>query len=163
VSADVRARYAELPSQVSVRGREVDIQYDVEEGTHGLFGVARLRLPEKLARTLVEQELPVLDRPLRFIVARGARGAARADTLEALREELDRPFTESEIADIERAHDERRSERHDRKRDRGVRESGNRLKRHRSESGDRAERGPKRGRFRPPGKRGRGGGRRRRG
>jgi hypothetical protein len=163
VPAEVRARYAELPSQASVRGREVEIQYDVEEGTHGLFGVARLRLPEKLARSLVAEELPVLDRPLRFIVTRGARGAARADTLEGLQEELDRPFTEAEIADIERAHDERRRERHERKRDRGVRESGDRLKRHRNESSDRAERGPKRGRFRPPGKRGRGGGRRRRG
>ncbi|HEY7395486.1 MAG TPA: DEAD/DEAH box helicase, partial [Gemmatimonadaceae bacterium] len=79
VPADVRARYSALPSHVSVRGREVEIHYDVEEGTHGLFGVARLRLPEKLARTLVEEELPVLDRPLRFIVTRGARGAARAD------------------------------------------------------------------------------------
>jgi hypothetical protein len=165
VPADVRARYAALPSHVSVRGREVEIHYDVEEGTHGLFGVARLRLPEKLARTLVEEELPVLDRPLRFIVTRGARGAARADTLETLQEELDRPFSESEIAELARAHDERRRERQERKHNRNVRESGKRLKRHRSESGDRAGGGgPNKGRSRSPGERGRGrGGRRRRG
>ncbi|HEY7395612.1 MAG TPA: hypothetical protein VH559_12245, partial [Gemmatimonadaceae bacterium] len=133
--------------------------------THGLFGVARLRLPEKLARTLVEEELPVLDRPLRFIVTRGARGAARADTLETLQEELDRPFSESEIAELARAHDERRRERQERKHNRNVRESGKRLKRHRSESGDRAGGGgPNKGRSRSPGERGRGrGGRRRRG
>ena len=44
----------------------------------GNVGVARLRLPEKIARTLTEDELPALDRPLRFVVTRGARGAARA-------------------------------------------------------------------------------------
>jgi len=164
VPADVRTRYAALPSSVSVRGREVEIHYDVEEGTHGLFGVARLRLPEKLARTLVEEELPALDRPLRFIVTRGARGAARADTLETLQEELDRPFSESEIAELARAHDERRRERQERKRDRNVRESGKRLKRHRSESRDRGGGDSNKGRFKSPGERGRGrGGRRRRG
>ena len=58
--------------------------------------VVRLRLPEKLARTLVEEELPVLDRPLRFVVTRGARGAVRATDLQTLQERLDLPFTEQE-------------------------------------------------------------------
>lgn len=132
VPRDVRERYAALPSTVRVRDREVEIHYDVEEDEHGQpCGVARLRLPEKLARTLAVSELPTLDRPLRFIVTRGARGAARASSLEALQDELERPFTDEEIAQIERAHEERRRDRHERKRQRRVRDSGDALKEHR--------------------------------
>jgi ATP-dependent RNA helicase HrpA len=116
VPASVRAEYARMPDRVHVRDRDVEIQYDVEEGATGTLGVARLRLPEKLARTLSESELPALDRPLRFVVTRGARGAARASTLDALQEELDRPFTEEELEAMNRAWDERRAERRDRKR-----------------------------------------------
>lgn len=122
VPAAERARYLALPSTVAVRDKDVEIHYDVEETPEGNVGVARLRLPEKLARTLSASELPALDRPLRFIVTRGVRGAARAATLEALQEELERPFTEKEIAEIDRAADEKRRERkggRGRKRDRG--------------------------------------------
>ena len=132
----VRERYAALPASVPVRDREVEIHYDVEEDENGVpFGVARLRLPEKLARTLSEEELPALDRPLRFIVTRGARGAARGASLNELQEELERPFTEQEIAQIERAHEERRRERHERKRQRRVRNTSEQLKEHRQLSG----------------------------
>lgn len=132
VAPEVRERYAALPSTAPVRDREVEIHYDVEEDENGApFGVARLRLPEKLARTLTVEELPKLDRPLRFVVTRGARGAARAATLEALQEELERPFTEQEIAQLERAFEDRRRERHERKRERRVRETGETLKEHR--------------------------------
>ncbi|MGE5733320.1 MAG: DEAD/DEAH box helicase [Gemmatimonas sp.] len=155
VPRDVRERYAALPSVVSIRGRDVAIQYDVEEegGENGAtLGIARLRLPEKLARTLSEAELPSLDRPLRFIVTRGARGAARGASLAELQEELDRPFTEEEIAQLERASEERRRERHDRKRERRVRDSEGQLKEHRRLSGsDRDGRRERSGgkRFRP--------------
>ena len=115
VPARVRAEYARLPDRVQVRDRDVEIQYDVEEGETGTLGVARLRLPEKLARTMSEAELPALDRPLRFVVTRGARGAARASTLDALQEELDRPFTEEELQAMNRAWEERRAERRERK------------------------------------------------
>jgi ATP-dependent helicase HrpA len=108
----VRNRYALLPSSVPVRDREVEIHYDVEESPEGNLGVARLRLPEKLARNLSENELPVLDRPLRFIVMRGVRGAARGKTLEELQDELERPFTDKEIAELDRAADEKRRDRH---------------------------------------------------
>ena len=128
VPGDVRARYAALPSATSVRGRDVEIHYDVEESPAGSQGIARLRLPEKLARTLAPEELPVLDRPLRFVVTRGARGAARADTLEELQAELDRPFTSKEIADLERAHDEHRRERHEKKHERRVKKAGEAFK-----------------------------------
>jgi hypothetical protein len=115
VPREVRERYASLPTSTTIRDREVEIHYEVEETPSGPVGYARLRIPEKIARTLAESELPALDRPLRFIVMRGARGAARADTLEALQEELDRPFTREEIADLEQAQDNRRKQHSDRK------------------------------------------------
>ncbi|HTR76654.1 MAG TPA: DEAD/DEAH box helicase, partial [Gemmatimonadaceae bacterium] len=108
VPAEVRERYRGLPASVSVRGRDVEIQYDVEETPEGVTGVARLRLPEKMARTLAPDELPALDRPLRFVVARGARGAARGATLDELQEELDRPFTTEEIETLDRHWEDRR-------------------------------------------------------
>jgi len=111
VPASVRNDYRRLPSRVTIRDRDVEIHYDVEDSPAGLRGIARLRLPEKLARTLSEAELPTLDRPLRFLVTRGARGAARAETLEALHEELDRPFTEEELEQLNRAWEARREER----------------------------------------------------
>ncbi len=121
VNESDRARWMALPSEVAVRDREVDIEYDVEEPPGGPpVAVARLRLPEKMARTLHESELPMLDRPLRFIVTRGQRGAARGNTLEELQEVLERPWTDHEIA-RESARPSRREERRERvkKHDRG--------------------------------------------
>ncbi|HEU5185241.1 MAG TPA: DEAD/DEAH box helicase [Gemmatimonadaceae bacterium] len=88
-----RARWMALPDAVTIRDRDVPIEYGVEEG---VGGVARLRLPEKMARTLVEAELPTLDRPLRFVVTRGQRGAVRAATLDELQDLLDRPWAPDE-------------------------------------------------------------------
>jgi ATP-dependent helicase HrpA len=111
-----RERYLSLPDFVEIRGREIPIRYDVEESPEGAHGVARLNLPEKVARTMVEEELPSLDRPLRFIVTRGARGAARAETLNALREELDRPFTEAELAELDRSRQRKKGDSEERRR-----------------------------------------------
>jgi hypothetical protein len=100
VSAAERAGYDALPSLVLVREKEVWIDYDVEAHDDGTpYGVARLRLPEKLARTLVPEELPTLDRPLRFTVLRGQRGAVRADNLDELQELLARPWSPDELDD----------------------------------------------------------------
>jgi hypothetical protein len=174
----VRERYAQLPSSVPVRDREVEIHYDVEETPDGNMGVARLRLPEKVARNLTAEELPALDRPLRFIVTRGARGAARGQTLEELQEELERPFTEKEIQELDRSQDEKRDrQRHGRGKERG-RERGKKGRgedRRSTSGGDDALRDDRRprderfdgrrekatgpGRFKPP----RGKGKRRRG
>ena len=88
-----RAQWMELPDVVTIRDRDVPIEYGVEEG---VGGVARLRLPEKMARTLVDAELPTLDRPLRFVVTRGQRGAVRAATLDELQDLLDRPWAPDE-------------------------------------------------------------------
>jgi hypothetical protein len=91
-----RARLMTLPGAVEVRDRTVAIDYDVEETPEGLLGVARLRLPEKIARNVVAEELPELDRPIRFTVVRGARGSVKAATLDELQERLDDPFTDEE-------------------------------------------------------------------
>src|SRR4029079_17733285 len=105
VPAEVREKYAELPQTVIIRDREVDVEYDVEDEDGDKHGVARLRLPEKLARTLVEEELPVLDRPLRFVVIRGQRGAVRGNTLGELQEALSRPWSPDEADEEPRDRD----------------------------------------------------------
>ena len=113
VPADERARLLALPDSVVIRGREIPIDYDVEDVDGRLHGVARLRLPEKVARTLTEDELPRLDRPLRFTVLRGPRGAVRASTLDELQDILDRPWSPDEMAFAERSTDlTPRDERH---------------------------------------------------
>jgi ATP-dependent helicase HrpA len=114
VSPEERERLSKLPDVALVRDREAWIDYDVEERPDGSpYGVARLRLPEKIARTVTESELPVLDRPMRFTVVRGQRGAVRANTLDELQELLDRPWSDDEIAQ-ERKRDDRKSQ-HDRR------------------------------------------------
>ena len=113
VPAPERERWLGLPDTVVVRGRDVPIDYDVETVDGGPVGVARLRLPEKLARTLTEDELPQLDRPVRFTVLRGPRGAVRAGTLEELQDVLDRPWSPDEVGQREPATDlTPREERH---------------------------------------------------
>jgi len=101
ITPEQRAAYDDLPHQVTVRDRQVPIEYDVEERDDGtFFGVARLRLPEKVARTLVTEELPPFDRPYRFVVVRGQRGSARGRTLDELQEALDTPWMPDELATL---------------------------------------------------------------
>ncbi|MFL5548947.1 MAG: DEAD/DEAH box helicase [Gemmatimonadaceae bacterium] len=97
VSRDVRDRLHRLPNRITIRDRDVDIDYDVEERDGERRGVARLRLPEKIARTLTEAEIPALDRPIRFVVLRGQRGAVRADTLDELQDRLAQPWSPDEV------------------------------------------------------------------
>ena len=119
-----------LPGAVELRDRTVLLDYDIEEhpsadGTVTLVPVARLRMPEKLARTLIDEELPTLDRPLRFVVPRGARGAVRASDLQTLQQRLDDPFTDEEREASLRQREERsghrRSETRDERRPGGFR------------------------------------------
>ncbi|WNZ64226.1 hypothetical protein QEG98_11440 [Myxococcus sp. MxC21-1] len=92
-----------LPDAVEVREQAVPLEYDVERLSDGApRGVVRLLLPEKLARTLVQEELPLLDRPQRFSVARGRRGVLEARSLLELQELLDRPWMPDEIAEATR-------------------------------------------------------------
>jgi hypothetical protein len=112
VPAEIRAKYEALPTTALIRDREVDVEYDVEGEEGDRRGVARLRLPEKLARNLVEEELPVFDRPLRFIVTRGQRGAVRGNSLEELQEALNLPWSPEEEAEPYRDDRPRRREKH---------------------------------------------------
>jgi hypothetical protein len=145
VRPEERARWMALPDLVVVRGREIPIDYDVEELDGKPRGVARLRLPEKLARTLAEEELPALDRPIRFTVLRGPRGAIRAATLDELQDLLDRPWTPNEVTEDERPSDTTPRE------ERRVRELAGEFRRNRRGRGDdRGQRGRGGGRGRKP-------------
>ena len=100
VPTEQRQLLWQLPSTIRVLNTEVEIGYDVEEKpglqtreSRAAFGVARLRLPEKIARNLTAGELPTLDRPLRFMVSRGSRGAVYAQTLDELQQLLEGPWT----------------------------------------------------------------------
>src|SRR4051812_1725552 len=126
-----RAKFDALPSRVAVRDRDVEIDYDVEEDAGAPRGVARLRLPEKIARSLTDAEVPALDRPVRFVVYRGQRGSVRARTLEELQSLLDAPWTDDEVARFNRKRDEQREANRGKRRDRlgrepkrGLREGG---------------------------------------
>ena len=130
-----RERYLALPDFVEIRGREIPVRYDVEENGEQGKAVAHLTLPEKIARTLSDAELPRFDRPFRFVVMRGQRGAARADSLDALREELDRPFTDQELAALERADDRRREERKQARQERHAKKLAREMRRERAPKG----------------------------
>ena len=152
VSPAERERWLALPGQAEVRGRLVDLQYEVEETDDGPLGVVRLRIPEKLARTLVDEELPALDRPTRFLVTRGQRGAVRAATLDELQELLDRPWSPDEDEGAG-ADDAGRGARGGRGRERELRTTENALRQQGRGGPPRGPgRGPGRGAGRGPGR-----------
>ncbi|HZD84482.1 MAG TPA: DEAD/DEAH box helicase, partial [Gemmatimonadaceae bacterium] len=101
VPLDIRERLERLPNHVTIRDREVEIDYDVEDRDGERRGVVRLRLPEKIARTLTDAEIPELDRPVRFVVLRGQRGAVRAETLDELQERLKQPWSPDEVEETQ--------------------------------------------------------------
>jgi hypothetical protein len=159
-----RARYDALPAHTRVRDREVEMDYDVEETDGRAVGVARLRLPEKIARSLTEAELPALDRPVRFVVLRGQRGSVRARTLDELQTQLDQPWTDEEVARFNRKRDEQREASRDKRRDRigvepkrGLRDRGRGQRPGRNEREARREGGADDSRGSLRGPRGRGG------
>jgi hypothetical protein len=84
VPVDVRAHLDALPASLHLYGDRVPLDYDVESSG----GVVRLRLKEGQARRLRPQDLPALDRPVRFTVIRGKRPAVRADSFEEMRRQL---------------------------------------------------------------------------
>jgi hypothetical protein len=75
-----------LPGSLRLRGDAVPLDYEVEAG----IGVARVRLREGQARRLRQDELPALDRPLRFAVQRGTHAPIQADTVADLQSALRR-------------------------------------------------------------------------
>jgi hypothetical protein len=89
VPREQRVQWLRLPRAVEIQGRAVPLEYDVEQDGNGaLVGVVRLRLQEKLARFLSDEDVPELDRPVRFVVYRGAQGTVRAASIAELRELL---------------------------------------------------------------------------
>ena len=81
VPAAERRRLDALPSMVRIHGDAVPVEYEVAAGE----AIARIRLREGQARRLDEDEIPLLDRPIRFAVARGASPPLLADTLPELK------------------------------------------------------------------------------
>ena len=135
-----REKWLALPDYVEVRGKDVPIDYDVEEIDGRSVAVARLRLPEKIGRSLSEAEVPALDRPVRFTVMRGQRGAVRASTLDELQELLERPWSEEELTSYHRDREARRDASRERKKQKHVRETERELRRGRARQSPSAER-----------------------
>jgi hypothetical protein len=81
-----REQLEALPRSLRLRGDAVPLDYEVEGG----IGVARVRLREGQARRLRQDELPALDRPLRFAVQRGTHAPIQADTVADLQSALQR-------------------------------------------------------------------------
>jgi hypothetical protein len=86
IDEETRERLEALPTRLHLRGDAVPLDYEVEGGV----GVARVRLREGQARRLRQDELPPLDRPLRFAVQRGGHPPIQADTIPALQSALQR-------------------------------------------------------------------------
>jgi ATP-dependent helicase HrpA len=80
VDTTIRESLEELPGRIHVKGDAVPLDYEIEDGR----GVARLRLREGQAKRLRPDDLPWLDRPLRFAVQRGRHPPLLADTIPAL-------------------------------------------------------------------------------
>ena len=73
-----------LPKSALVYGDRVPLDYEIEDNQ----GVVRMRIREGQARRLRAEDLPDVDRPLRFTVVRGKRPAVRASDLDTLRQAL---------------------------------------------------------------------------
>ena len=80
VDQATRERLSALPGMVRVRGDAAPVDYELQDGQ----GVARIRLREGQAKRLRPEELPALDRPVRFAVQRGRHPPLLADTLPEL-------------------------------------------------------------------------------
>ena len=80
VDQPTRERLAALPDMVRLRGDAAPVDYELQNGE----GVARIRLREGQAKRLRLDEVPALDRPVRFAVQRGRHPPLPADTLPEL-------------------------------------------------------------------------------
>ena len=104
VPAERRRELDALPSFVTLRGERCPLDYEIEDGT----GVVRARVKERLAHDLRDEDLPALDRPLRFAVLRGRHAALRAASLSELRRELKVPAAQPDRGRRGRARKHRR-------------------------------------------------------
>ncbi|HEX5634776.1 MAG TPA: helicase-related protein [Gemmatimonadales bacterium] len=77
VAGATRAELLALPNAARVLGDVAPIFYEIADGE----GIARIALREGQARRARPQDLPTLDRPLRFAILRNRQGPAMGDTL----------------------------------------------------------------------------------
>jgi ATP-dependent helicase HrpA len=87
---ETRRRLEDLPGRLHLRGDAVPLDYEVENGQ----GIARVRLREGQAKRLRADDLPRLDRPLRFAVQRGHHPPILADSIPSLQALLRRAPSE---------------------------------------------------------------------
>jgi ATP-dependent helicase HrpA len=80
VDPETRARLEALPGMVRLRGDAAPVDYELQNGE----AVARVRLREGQAKRLRPDEVPALDRPVRFAVQRGRHPPVLADTVTEL-------------------------------------------------------------------------------
>ena len=108
VDDGVRERLLALPDSLRVKGDMVPLDYLVHDGR----GVAQVTLREGQARRLRNGDLAPIDRPLRFAVRRGNHPATVADTLDDLRDALDRLPRQERSADRDEPPRGRHRQRH---------------------------------------------------
>ena len=80
VPTEIRQQLETLPGMVRLRGDAAPVDYELQDGE----AVARVRLREGQAKRLRPDEVPQLDRPVRFAVQRGRHPPLLADTLPEL-------------------------------------------------------------------------------
>jgi hypothetical protein len=96
VDEATRQRLESLPGMVRVRGDAAPVEYELQDGA----AVARVRLREGQAKRLRAEEVPVLDRPVRFAVQQGRHPPLLADTIPLLQAQLRRsPKTRAQDED----------------------------------------------------------------
>jgi hypothetical protein len=92
VDPATRMQLESLPGHIHLKGDAVPLSYEVQNGE----GIARARLREGQAKRLRAEELPRLDRPLRFAVQRGRHPPLLADSISDLHALLRRTPREAE-------------------------------------------------------------------
>ena len=86
VDEATRERLDALPAMARLRGDAVPLDYELDGGQ----GIVRVRLRQGQAKRLRENDLPVLDRPLRFAVVRGRHPPVLAESVAELQTQLRR-------------------------------------------------------------------------
>jgi ATP-dependent helicase HrpA len=81
-----RERWLALPPEVQIGGFTYPLDYHFE----GDESVVRIRIPERDLDRVEEEDVPELDRPVRWTVLRGKQDSVRADTLEEARRQIAR-------------------------------------------------------------------------
>ncbi len=80
VQPEIRERLEALPGSLRIKGDAAPLDYELDNGE----GIARVRLREGQAKRLRADDLPSLDRPLRFAVQRGRHPPILADSIPSL-------------------------------------------------------------------------------